>query len=298
LGSCPHTAEALRIGRLSLEQAAEITKAEQERPGSEAELLELALRSGLSKLKERARKRRLEAIPPEELSRRQHAARRFRHWINDLGNVAFSGEVPPEVGVPIMNRLDAECDRIRRRAKRAAKRTGEAVEEREAYAADAFMKMMTTAGAGSGIQADVVFAVDVNAYRRGHAHPGEVCHIVGGGPVPVGIVREIANDAFLKVAFHDGVAIHTISHLGRHITAELRTALELGEVPDFDGVTCVEEGCERRHKLEWDHVDPHAHGGPTSFDNLEPRCWPHHRRKTRADALAGILNREQKRGPP
>jgi hypothetical protein len=83
--------------------------------------------------------------------------------------------------------------------------------------------------------------------------------------------------------------------------AELRTALELGEPPRFAGVTCIEAGCERRHGLEWDHVDPHSNGGPTSADNLQPRCWPHHRRKTRADLQAGLIKwakQNEKRGPP
>jgi hypothetical protein len=63
LGQCPRASEELAAGRLSLEQAKEITTTEKQRPGSEAELLEVAQRSGLAKLRERARKRRLEAIP-------------------------------------------------------------------------------------------------------------------------------------------------------------------------------------------------------------------------------------------
>ena len=45
-------------------------------------------------------------------------------------------------------------------------------------------------------------------------------------------------------------------------------------------------------------------GGPTSYDNLKPRCWPHHRDKTELDRLAGLLDgrvteaRREKRGPP
>ena len=43
----------------------------------------------------------------------------------------------------------------------------------------------------------------------------------------------VEHDAFLKVAFHDGKDIHKIKHFGRHINAELRTALELGSPPEF-----------------------------------------------------------------
>ena len=45
---------------------------------------------------------------------------------------------------------------------------------------------MAGAGKGPGPRADLVVVVDLAAYRRGHAHPGETCHIVGGGPVTVG----------------------------------------------------------------------------------------------------------------
>ncbi|MBV9412596.1 MAG: HNH endonuclease, partial [Acidimicrobiia bacterium] len=91
--------------------------------------------------------------------------------------------------------------------------------------------------------------------------------------------------------------------LGRHVPAELRTALELGEPPDFDGVTCSVPGCGRRYGLEWDHEDPVANQGPTSYKNLKhPKCWPHHQDKTAADRKAGLLDRAikrlEERGPP
>src|SRR5581483_2780676 len=32
---------------------------------------------------------------------------------------------------------------------------------------------------------ELVIVCDINAYRRGHTHDGEVCHILGDGPIPV-----------------------------------------------------------------------------------------------------------------
>ena len=107
--------------------------------------------------------------------------------------------------------------------------------------------------------------------------------------MPVEVARRTGSDAFVKAVVHDGVRIESVAHFGRHIPAELRTALELGPAPDFDGVTCVEENCGRRHGLEWDHVDPVANGGATSYENIKPRCWPHHRAKTDRDRAAGLL---------
>ena len=213
--------------------------------------------------------------------------------------IAGTFRLTPEVGVPFVTRLEREAQRVRS----AAKRSGETVERFEAYAADAFAEMIRptrTPEKATRRDADVVFVCDLRAYRRGHAHDGEQCHIVGGGPIPVGVVREMSADAFLKVVLHDSVNIHTVKHVGRHIPAELRTALELGAPPDFDGVTCSEEGCDRRYGLEWDHVDPVANGGETSFENLDPKCEPHHWDKTEQDRRDGKLRgrSDEPRPPP
>ena len=108
------------------------------------------------------------------------------------------------------------------------------------------------------------------------------------------VVREIERDAFLKVAFHDGVTIHTVKHFGRYRPAELQTALDLAAPPDFTGVTCIEAGCDRRYGLEWDHFHPVAAGGETTFANVGPRCWPHHRDKSEAERRAGLYRRERR----
>ena len=44
----------------------------------------------------------------------------------------------------------------------------------------------------------------------------------------MGFAHQTAEDAFIKAVTHDGVRIGTVAHFGRHIPAELRTALELG----------------------------------------------------------------------
>ena len=288
----PHTRAAMGEGELSLGQAHEIARTEAECPGSEAEMVELAKRESLKTLKEQARKRRHQAIDPDKLHDAQQKARRFRHWRDDLGMVAFAGALPPEVGIPLVNRLDAEADRLRRRARSEGRS-----EPREAHAADALVKLLSGTGTGKASSADLVVVCDLAAYRRGHAHPGEPCHILGGGPVPVSLVRELSGDAFLKAVLHDGVRIDTVAHLGRHLKAELRTALELGAPPDFDGVSCLQ--CDRRYGLQWDHVDPRANRGPTSYDNLQPLCWPHHQEKTERDRKAGLLGGDgQGRDPP
>jgi hypothetical protein len=276
-------------GEVSLAQAAEITSV----PEHETELLELARESGLRAVKDTARRRRVEGIDPEELHAKQHAAREFVHWKDELGMIRFRGALPPVHGVSFISRLDAQTDREWRTARRV-KRT----EPRAALAADAFLHMVEGGGRGKATSADVVFVIDERAYRRGHAHPGEPCHILGGGPIPVSAVRERVDDAFVKALLHDGVMIKTVSHPGRRRSAELNTALELGAAPHFLGVTCTVPGCHRTYGLQWDHKDPCANGGGTTFENLQPLCTPHHCEKTENDRRAGLLTgSKDERGP-
>ncbi len=287
--SCRETQHALIEGEVSLAQAGEIASV----PGHEQELLGVARVSGLGAVRDAARKRRLEGIDPEELSAKQHAARELVHSKDGLGMIQFRGALPPSVGVSFANRLDAETDR----ECRAAKREGR-FESRGAHAADAFVRMLDGSGTGKARSADLVLVQDLRAYRRGHAHPGEVSHVIGGGPIPVRIARDLAKDAFLKVVLHDGVSIHTVAHFGRRRPAELETALALGGPPDFDGVACAELGCDRKYGLQWDHEDPVANGGVTSGRNLQPLCYPHHVEKTERDRRAGLLGGNRRERPP
>jgi hypothetical protein len=298
----PEVKAALEAGELSLAQARELVKTEAACPGAAAELLDVAKGQSLKTLKDEARDRRVRAIDPEELHRRQHKAQTWRHWRTSLGMVAFAGELPPEIGIPIVNRIDAETDRLWRETRRYAKQDangaagggpgagfGEGLPRRAALAAQAFVRLVETGGKGKARAADLVIVCDLEAYRRGHALDGEACHIVGGGPIPVSLARELGRDAFLRAVLHDGTELHTIAHFGRKSSAVLRSALMLGAPPVFDGIKCSVPGCDRRYYLENDHIDPVANGGLTALRNLRPLCWPHHQIKTEQDRKAGRL---------
>lgn len=285
LGDCPKTKEAAVHGELSLGQAGEIARTEVEKPGSEDELVDKAKSSTRQELNDACRKRRQEGVDRAELSRNQHARRSLRTWTDGDGMICGQFRLEPVVGVPLLARLEAEADRIRR----AARRNG-SVEPWEAHAADALVAMLGTEGAKGpkAAKAEVVFVVDLRTYRSG-THDDTMSHIVGGGPVDPDVVAEMAKDAFLKVVFHDGVNIHTVAHLGRYIPAELRTALESGRLPDLDGVECVD--CGKRFRLEWDHVVPVCAGGVTSYKNQRPRCTQCHRVKSDDERAAGLYNK-------
>jgi hypothetical protein len=291
LGECAATTAAVASGAVSLAQAREIVRAEKSVPGSEDALLQVAKSRGMAGLREESRRVVLGSIDRDELHRRQHTARSVRHWIDGEGMVAGSFRLPPDVGAQFVHRLDAETDRLHRAARRAKR--GEA---RAALAADALIAMTKVHPSRPSTRADVVYVCDLRAAVRGHTHGDELCHIVGAGPVPVDVLRAAAVDAFVKVVLRDGTKLDTVIHYGRHIPAVLRTALDLGDPERLDGAVCVEDGCDRRHGLEWDHADPVANGGPTSYENLHARCQPHHWDKTERDRLAGLLGTG--RAPP
>jgi hypothetical protein len=286
----PEVEDALRAGAVSIAQASAIASAPAEH---EAELLALARGSGLRSVRDEARRHRLAAIDVEVLHVRQQAAREVVHGIDDdLGMIRLDALLPPEVGVPLVNRLDVETDRTWR----AAQRRGEDITRAQA-AADAFVRMTRGDGKAKARSPELILVGDLVAFQRGHAHPGEVSHILGGGHVPVSTLRAHARDAFIKIVLHGGVKIDTVLHWGRYRRAELETALMLGTPPAFDGVTCDEDGCDRRYGLQWDHVDPVSNGGVTSLDNLRPLCRPHHVEKTERDREQGKLGNRKERGP-
>src|SRR5207249_1153794 len=127
----------------------------------------------------------------------------------------------PEVGAPVINRIESETDRIFRQANREGKR-----EPREAYAADALLKLLSGEGKGHATRADLVVVIDLDAFRRGYTEDDERCHVPGVGVVPVSVARRIADDAFIKAVVIDGCEITKVKHFGRYVKAEVRTAME------------------------------------------------------------------------
>ena len=138
-------------------------------------------------------------------------------------------------------------------------------------------------------------SVDHGALVRGGAVDGEVCEIPGVGPVDFTWVRDLIGSAFLTVVIKRGKDIRTVAHLGRHIPAEVQTALLVS------GRECDVEGCHNRGYLERDHTRDHAKGGPTSFENLGWLCYLHHRLKSSGWILGDrdpVTRKRTLRAPP
>ena len=100
---------------------------------------------------------------------------------------------------------------------------------------------------------------------RGGTADGEVCEIPGVGPVNVAWAKELIGSAFLTAVIKKGKDIVTVAHLGRHIPAELQTALVVS------GRVCDVDGCCQRGYLERDHTVDHARGRATGLSKNEAR---------------------------
>jgi 5-methylcytosine-specific restriction endonuclease McrA/predicted HTH domain antitoxin len=272
---------ALQQGSISLDQAAEIASAEQSAPGSAAELVKVARNESFHVLKERARKTKLEAEQHRDLATRQRDARCAHGHTDEMGMVDIHLRLEPHIGTPIMARAEAEAQRLARRAKKAGN-----PEPFERHLADGYTALMSGGGKGRARGAELVVLVSHEVARRGwrDVNKGEVCKIPGVGPVSPQAARAIAEDAFLSGVFYDGKDLRQLKRWGRNIPVEVGVALELGEPPEFEGITCV--ACGNRFRTEFDHVRPRNARGPTSHPNLKPRCWSCHQKKTACDRQA------------
>jgi len=285
LKSGDEVSSAFATGDISFDQAAEIAKAEKAKPGSAAELLKTAATESFQVLRESARKVVLEAEQRRGLGDRQREARSARSYADELGMINFHLRLQPHVGTPIVNRAEAEAQRLFKAAKKEQRQ-----EPFERHLADAYAAMLSGSSVkGNPRRAELVVLVSHDVAKRGwkDVRDGEMCKIPDLGPVPPEVAREIAEDAFLTGLFYDGKDLRNIKRWTRSTPVEVKLALQLGKPPEFDGIKCVD--CGKRFRTEDDHVDPHCGGGPASADNLDPRCKPCHKAKTERDRKAGKL---------
>ena len=296
LKSADEVRDAFKSGEISVDQASEIATAEQASPGSSTELLKVAQDESFQTLREKSRKVVLEAEQHRGLAERQHQARKARSYRDELGMIAITLLLEPHVGVPMVNRAEAEAGRLFR----AAKKDGRP-EPFERYLADAYAGLFSTGPTVPARKPELVVLVSHEITQRGwkDVAEGEVCKIPGVGPISPQTAREISSDAFLRGLFYDGTDLRHFRRWTRNIPLEVLLALQLGEPPEFDGVKCTD--CGRRFRNEKDHSAPHVAGGFASTGNLKWRCYGCHQRKTAEDRRTGKLtppDPDAGRGPP
>ncbi|MPZ91164.1 MAG: hypothetical protein GEU68_05980 [Actinobacteria bacterium] len=290
--------DAFAGGAISLDQATEIVRAEQARPGSAPELLEVVETEAFHVLKDKARKIKLESEQGGDLFARQHAARSARTYNDELGLVHIHLAFEPHVGTAIVNRAEAEAGRLYRKAKRDG--------TQEPFGAPSRRRLCRVA---EWVPERQKTPPSPRTRRRGQprGHPAGLdrrqrrrgLQDTRGRPGLPQVVRKTAADAFLSGVFYDGVDLRHFRRWTRNTPVEVRIALQLGPPPDFDGISCVD--CGNRFGNENDHVEPHTAYGPASTGNLRPRCWTCHQAKTERDRKAGKLTPPPpgaKRAPP
>lgn len=293
LAASPDLSSALQQGEVSLDQAGEIAVAEESCPGAATELVAVARDESFHVLRERARKKKLEAEQHRDLFERQRSARSGRSFSDELGMVHIHLALEPHVGGPIVARAEAEAARLAKRARSEGERREEnahaATEPFQCHLADAYAALLSGSGKGRARRPELVVLVSHEVAKRGwkDVRGDEVCKIPGLGPVSPQVAKEIAADAFLTGVVCDGKDLRQLRRWTRSIPAEVAIALELGRPPEFDGVSCVD--CGNRFRTEFDHLEPHVARGPASYDNLDPRCWGCHQAKTDRDRRAGKL---------
>jgi hypothetical protein len=303
----PHTRSAMRRGELSRSQADEIAGAATAKPDAERSLLNTAVGSSLSELRERCARTRAAADPDRDATdRRIHTERRLRRWTDAEGAWNLSARGTADAG----SRLNAELNPIIDELFNAARRRGRR-ESREAYAFDALVELAhrrlgrrgddaatpaggtesapgtapaKSANAGGRGRTErtgnpthlALLRVDLGALVRGRAAGDELCEVAGIGPISTRTARGLLGESILKLVITNGVAVANVTHLGRGPTAAQRIAM-LWSSPG-----CEVRGCASTVGIQADHRVPWADDRVTELANLDQLCAHHHRLKTHA----------------
>ena len=272
------TREAATSGLLSPEQTSAITDAVAINPAAEGELLEAAARSSVGELRQRCAKKKAENQDLTQIEQRIHNRRCLRRWRDADGaehlHATGTKRDMALVDQALKQLIDRRFDQARHDGVR---------EPLEAYGFDALTDLASAFldGDSSGAKRDPmrnlsVLRIDLLALVRGHVENGETCEVAGLGPISVPTAREMLGESVLKLVLTNGVEVRNVTHLGRGPSTAQKIAL-LWEQP-----LCTREGCGRRVRLEYDHVDGFEYRKTrhTRLDELAPLCEPDHDLKT------------------
>jgi hypothetical protein len=286
---------ALRAGDLTPVQAAEVTAAVALDPAAAEVLLDSARSETVKELKERCTRVRAAAAGSEARHAQLHRNRSLRTWTTSDGAAHLHLTTTPDRAAHLHTLLAPHAKHVFDTARQNGTR-----DTREAYAHDALFHLLDATGGtgnpGRGSDVKTVIRIDHTAFTRGHVEPGETCEIIGVGPIPVTVAKAMSVDAFYAAVITRGVDIVNVAHLGRAVTAEQRTALQLRDP------TCAVPGCTTSHGLEIDHTTSAtgwADTRRTTLNQLARLCHHHHQQKTHHGyTLTGTPGNWQWRPPP
>jgi hypothetical protein len=294
----PEVEDAVRNGELSEDQASLIADAADVNPSAAGGLLDKARNSSVNDLRDACARAKAAADPDEEATHaRVRQARSFKTGNNV--DPAFWGSIYGTTadGADFMAHFQPFRDAVFQRNRDAGIR-----DTSEQMDFDALMEMARAAYQnvtgkpvvevdGDGDEAipmppppkapkTVYVVVNFDAMVA-RAEPGEeTAYIAGFGPVPVSVVREVMDDAFLVGVVMHGTEVAKIKRFGRRFSAEIRDALLVKH-----RFRCATPGCTNWARLEFDHKHPVGKGGETSYVNGQPLCDTCHDEKTRQDRL-------------
>ena len=268
MGELPAVEAAARAGELSGPQLGMLGDAAT--PENSESLLETARNEGADQLRKACDRERARTRSNDDERKRNEKAHRERHyksWKDGDGAYCFSGKTTAMVGAEIEALLGAEADAVFKAAWAEGRR-----ESHGAYKLDALVRLLRLGGGAAETPSsssrrkasNVQVIVRVDASRL--AGDEGVCE-TSTGPIPVDdAIGAILAGAFTKIVLKTGVDITKVTHQGRHIPAEVKTA-----VMDRDGFKCVHCGATQQLQIHHYKVD-YAKGGATAYWNLGTLC--------------------------
>ena len=262
LGQLPVIDAAVRKGDVSPAQLRQLAPAAT--PDNQERLVGAAQRESFSQLRRTCAQEQARARSAEQERARQERIQKtrfYRDWTDVDGAYCFEGKTTPMAGARINAALDAEGEAVFKAAYAEGRRESSA-----AYRMDALHNLVT--GGGANVDSTVVIRVDAERLAGDEG----ICESATG-PVSVDdAIGAILAGAFVKVVVRDGVDITRVAHSGRHLPAELKTA-----VFERDDQRCVRPGCGATQHLQVHHYRvEHARGGPAASWNLATVCRHDH----------------------
>src|SRR5262249_14036700 len=120
-----------------------------------------------------------------------------------------------------------------------------------------------------------VVRVDATAIRRGHCVSGEVCEVVGVGPIDVDSAIRLLGESTVRLMIKDGRDVLSMATVTPSYPKSL--ALAVAEKADW---VCSNRGCSNVGYIENDHNNEFHKTHDSSYCNLWPLCSRCHHLKT------------------
>ncbi|MGI9610103.1 MAG: HNH endonuclease [Acidimicrobiia bacterium] len=215
------------------------------------------------------------------------AKQHFQYGFDLFGNAHYSGTVGPEHAEPFIDTIEGNATTQRERGAKPSETLGRAIVELVLNPDGKYrarLEVLVPEGRGSLTHHDRGDAEEIpssfpDPFDRGFSAIGWP-RTARGTLIPPTIVSEMRAKA-AKVTEHEVDTDGNIANdrpAGRHFTAVQKRLIRLRDNH------CKHAGCRTAiSRCEYDHVEPHEHGGSTIIRNGQALCRFHHRFKHRGE---------------